>query len=426
MKQLHDGIKTHKRVLLHGLTGVGKSTIATEYIRRHRDAYKRIVYFNCPFEDDSLENMFDLLTQTNGQQSDATPPPSILPWLRYYSGGLVVIDVGGVVLRPNNVIVKLLNALLKPNRKDKAHVLIIARTVSESRCPVLRKIHRVNVGDLQTEEASQLARRIVGSNWVKPFSFSEIVDYGYGRPAVFKHLLTMSEEFSEIISRTRQLRQRAALGRPLQEPMFNSILKHQTFHHVVTTVSHLRPGCVQKLVILAFLSPSYINTKLAKMLFDNWSQNHPQSPSSSPRSSSAINISRPTDPDFETWEDTSIIEWNTSAKNAFSLDPYIQIAMLYKYCCGDSKLGRMLWDNTRTGLEKFAKTVEIGFWEIDVAAHLKLLLSAKPSVLHEEVKFLAKSEFPTLREVYGKISGSGGLGRRESGGSRYSPRSRGI
>jgi len=198
---------------------------------------------------------------------------------------------------------------------------------------MLFNLHEIKLGDLQIVD---LGKGILEMNWSRSAQLSQIIQYGYNRPAIFIHILKSIYSLSSAIKSTRQLRQRAAMGWQVETEFLNSILTHHTFNELISIIKGIQPSLARKILLLAYLNPTLIDRKLAEWLYGNWCQKNEMQIGSL---------------DLDTWADASIIEWNTSAKIAFSLDPYIQTAVLYKYSRSDSGLGRSLWELTRMTLE---------------------------------------------------------------------------
>ena len=177
----------------------------------------------------------------------------------------------------------------------------------------------------------------------------------------------------------------------------DEVLGHPSLQQIMTAI---QPKCAIKLLILSYLSHNHIDTELAKTLVENWVREYSNYLISSPNGVGRMTISLLTMEDLRRWESSSIIDWYTASKNAFSLDPYVQSAVFYKYCSVDPKLGRELWENTRSGLENFGDTLETEDFEICLWSHLRRILELRPSLVDGWLKFVPEYSFPNLWEVY--------------------------
>jgi len=63
MHQLLHGHNTRSTVVLHGLGGIGKTQLAVEYIRRHKEKYTAIFWLNANDEDSLTLNFRDIAQQ---------------------------------------------------------------------------------------------------------------------------------------------------------------------------------------------------------------------------------------------------------------------------------------------------------------------------------------------------------------------------
>jgi serine/threonine protein kinase len=391
LKRIHNSFKDHSTILLHGLPGVGKTSIAAEYVLLHRDEYRRVAYLQHPFEQDFLECMFELLTERSKGDPYALPrcTPSIAPWLWLYDGGLIVLDLGHQV-SSREPIRSLINALVARTRTE-ARVLFVSCQTQLHGCVAEEKVIRIKVPDLAVVTATEYARWVKGSQWRVPMSFSSITYYGYSRPSIFKYILESCNNFSEILVETRRFKQHAVLGLPFRGPSLDDVLGHPSFWQVFSGIG---PNCAVKILILSFLNHYHITKDLAETLLENWV------PDSASSDADKLSVGLLTPEDLRRWESSSIIEWHTSSKIAFSLDPYIQSAILYEYCSNRVKLGRELWENTRQGLEIFGNTLEREDFEVNLAAHLGQISESRPSLFEGCLKFVPEYTFPNLWEVY--------------------------
>ena len=149
MGKIHNAFRERSTLLLHGLPGVGKTAIAAEYILRYRDEYHMVGYLRYPFEDRSLGQMFESLTERSEGDPGVQPYriPSIGPRLQFYNDGLIVIDLGNT-LRLSAPLQRLTRDALK---QTKARVLLLSNQSRLHRSPDLPKLARIKVSDLLTD-----------------------------------------------------------------------------------------------------------------------------------------------------------------------------------------------------------------------------------------------------------------------------------
>lgn len=396
MKAIYNGFEKNSTILLHGFPGVGKTAIAAEYVLLNRDKYHRVAYLQYPFQDDSLEQMFELLTERSKGDPGSQPLciPSIAPWLHFYNKGLIVIDLGHT-LRLSRSILNLINALLAL-KQPKVRILLVSCRSKLYGCPHLQKVVRIKVPNLAINTAQEYARRVRGSQWSAPKLFSKITQYGFSRPAIFKHILESGTNLSEILAATQRLKQDATLGQPVHGAILDKVLRHPSFKQ---TIAGIPRDCAIKLLILSYLCHHHIDTELAETLVENWVREY-SGHSISSQDDGGMKINLLTKEDLRRWERFSIIEWYTASEIAFSLDPYVQLAIFYKYCSVDANLGRQLWENTRSGLESYGDTLESEDFGISFSAHVERIVESRPSLVDGGMKFVSECSFPNLWEAY--------------------------
>jgi hypothetical protein len=149
-----------QRSLLHDFPGVGKTAIAAEYVLLNHDNYHRLAYLQYPFQDDTLEQMFELLTE----RSEGDPGsrslciPFIATWLHFYNKDLIVIDLGHT-LRLSRSILNMINALLAL-KQPKVRILLVFCRSKLYGCSHLQKVGRIKIPNLAISAAQEYARRV--------------------------------------------------------------------------------------------------------------------------------------------------------------------------------------------------------------------------------------------------------------------------
>jgi hypothetical protein len=153
--------------------------------------------------------------------------------------------------------------------------------------------------------------------------------------------------------------------------MFDSLLAH---------LNRISPGSETCLFLLSFLNPRNIHIRLLRSVVQHWDLKIYPLGSMDSASASEADVISFCQQVLSAWRGCSIVHLEKGAEDQFSIMPYAQDAILFKYTCTgmrqDWDLRRKCWMNGRAALVDFRSTQEGKENTIEIFSHLLRLLSS--------------------------------------------------
>lgn len=367
-ERLRETLDNERTIILHGLPGIGKSKIATQYVSRFGDAYDSVLLLDAPLVAKSMVSAFQQSIPL-GDQSKVTvesvgDTSFWEDWVVHHTDWLVVIDLNNHS-KLHELTVACLNVLIQ----SQVHVLVVAQSFHRVMYPKMKvcgwSIHLKGFPRTEAQSLIDLLsweEHLFHQNLMAESSV-ELIKVGNGHPGPVRSAIAVGGDLIETITILQNL-QRSALFDVSLSPQLSACFSAPILDTMLTVMDSNWPGSVGCLFLLSFLDHQNVSLELLASLVECWGLfNFPLAPPNerSPSLSSAslaAHVQSFIDRALQAWEECSVIEWKSRSNDVLSVDPYVLDVVLYRLTCsGPRPDGRFLalkcWKNARKAVERF-------------------------------------------------------------------------